>query len=203
MPPIYLIRMEEEALAAKGQESGSGMAAKQSGVVWWIRMGGGLFKRGPGARAILFCAILLIAAGGFTPPACPEGSRGAAGAERIAFKRQATAILKMDGKPVKFWEVYVAEKRGHLVLAQLGRRYLLLDTKEKEILEIEPGAIQSKPKGNDVAWTRSPQNEKHIESSEWSLRSVGPAVAIKVRLSAEGRVLEIQLPRMPDSGWIF
>lgn len=109
----------------------------------------------------------------------------------------------MDGKPVKFWEVYVAEKRGHLVLVQLGRRYLLLDTKEKEILEIEPGAIQQKPKGKDVAWTRSPQSEKTIESAEWSLRSVGPAIAIKVRLSAEGRVLEIQLPRMPDSGWIF
>jgi hypothetical protein len=156
-----------------------------------------LFKRGPEARAILFSAILLIAAGGSAPPASPEGSRGAAGAERIAFKRQATAILKMDGKPVKFWEVYVAEKRGHLVLVQLGRRYLLLDTKEKEVLEIEPGAIQQKPKG-DVAWTRSPQSEKNIESSEWSLRSVGPAVAIKVRLSAEGRVLEIQLPQRPN-----
>jgi hypothetical protein len=188
--------MTGEALAAMVRESGSGMAAKQSAVVSWEHMRGGLLKRGPGTRARLFCAILLIAAGGSSRPA-------SAGTERIAFKRQATAILKMDGKPVKFWEVYVAEKRGQLVLVQLGGRYLLLDTKEKVVLEIEPGAIQQKPKGNDVAWTRSPQSEKTIESAEWSLRSVGPAVAIKVRLSAEGRVLEIQLPRMPDSGWIF
>lgn len=167
-------------------------------------MGGGLTKRFQAARVLGFCAVLLIAAGGSSRPACPERSRGAvAGAESIAFKRQTTAILKMDGKPVKFWEVYVAEKRGHLVLVQLGRRYLLLDTKEKEVLEIEPGAIVQKPKGNDVAWARSPENEKKIESEEWSLRSVGPAIAIKVRLSAEGRLLEIQLPRMPDSGWIF
>ncbi|MBI3484933.1 MAG: hypothetical protein HY012_07265, partial [Acidobacteria bacterium] len=121
-------------------------------------------KRFQAARVLGFCAVLLIAAGGSSRPACPERSRGAvAGAESIAFKRQTTAILKMDGKPVKFWEVYVAEKRGHLVLVQLGRRYLLLDTKEKEVLEIEPGAIVQKPKGNDVAWARSPENEKKIE----------------------------------------
>jgi len=196
MASIYLIRLTEVALAALTQESGSGMAAEQSAVVWWGRMGGGVLKPGPGARVLLFCAILLIAAGGSSRPA-------AAGAESIAFKRQATAILKMDGKPVKFWEVYVAEKRGHLLLVQLGRRYLLLDTKEKQVLEIEPSAIQQKPKGDGVAWARLPQNEKKIDSEEWSLRSVGPAIAIKVRLSAEGRVLEIQLPRMPDSGWIF
>jgi len=196
MPPIYLIRLTKEPLAAMGQGSGPGMAAKQSAVVWWEYMGGGLPKRYSSVRALLCCAILLFAASGSTPPAAAE-------AENIAFKRQATAILKMDGKPVKFWEVYVAKKRGHLVLVQLGRRYLLLDTKEKDVLEIEPGAIQQKSKGSEVAWARSPQSEKKIESAEWSLRSVGPAVAIKVRLSTEGRVLEIQLPRMPDSGWIF
>lgn len=75
-------------------------------------------------------------------------------AEKIVFKRLTTAILKMDGKQVKFWEVYQAEKRGHLVLVQLGRRYLLLDTKEKEILEIAPSAIEHKTKGNAVVWTQ-------------------------------------------------
>jgi hypothetical protein len=149
-----------------------------------------LIRRSQGARALLCCAMLLIVA-------------GSALADSIAFKRQTTAILKMDGKPVKFWEVYVAEKRGHLVLVQLGRRYLLLDTKEKEVLEIEPGAIAQKPKGNGVAWARSLESEKKIESEEWSMRKIGPAIAIKVRLSAEGRLLEIQLPRMPDWGWIY
>jgi hypothetical protein len=196
MASIYLIRMMAEALAAVVQDSDSGLAARHCAVVWWEYMGEGLLKRDPLLRALLCCAILLFAAGGSPPCAAAE-------AEYIAFKRQATAILKMDGKPVKFWEVYVGKKRGHLVLVQLGRRYLLLDTKEKDVLEIEPGAIRQKSKGNEVAWTRSPQSEKKIESAEWSLRNVGPAVAIKVRLSTEGRMLEIQLPRMPDSGWIF
>jgi len=178
------------------QKRGSGMAAEHAAVVWWETIGGGLLKGDRWVRGLLCCAILLFAAGGSKLFAATE-------AESIAFKRQATAILKMDGKPVKFWEVYVAKKRGHLVLVQLGRRYLLLDTKEKDVMEIEAGAIRQKSKGNEVEWARSPQSEKNIESEEWSLRSVGPAVAIKVRLTAEGRVLEIQLPRVPDSGWIF
>ncbi len=128
---------------------------------------------------------------------------GSAAAERIAFKHQATAILKIDNKPVKFWDVYVCEKRSQLVLVQLGRRYLLLDTKEKEILELDPGAVEHKPKGNDLVWERSPESEKLLESEDWALRRIGPAVSIKVRLAAEGRVLEVQLPRVPDSGWIF
>ncbi|MCL4523615.1 MAG: hypothetical protein M1451_06855 [Acidobacteria bacterium] len=140
--------------------------------------------------------MLLIVASGSSHPAAAAG-------EQIAFKRQATAILKMDNKPVKFWEVYVAEKRGHLVLVQLGQRYLLLDTKEKEILELDPGAVEHKPKGNDVVWERSPKSEKLLESEDWALRKIGPAISIKVRLAAEGRVLEVQLPRTPDWGWVF
>ena len=123
--------------------------------------------------------------------------------ERIAFKRMPFAILKMDGKQVKLWEVYQAEKRGHLVLVQLGRRYVLLETKEKEILEINPSAIEQKSKGKDVVWVRSPETETRIESDEWSMRSVGPAIAIKVRLSTEGRLLELQLPRKLESGWFY
>lgn len=156
-------------------------------------------RRNHRARVLLFCAILGIAAS----LAAAEKIRRESAAEKIAFRRLTTAILKMDGKQVKFWDVYQAEKRGHLVLVQLGRRYLLLDTKEKEVLEIAPGAIEERPKGNDVVWARSPQSETKIESEEWSLRSIGPAIAVKVRLSAEGRVLELQLPRLLNSGWFY
>lgn len=147
-------------------------------------------KRIHGARWFGLCLLLL-------PAPC------IAATEKIAFKRLPVAILKMDGKQVKLWEVYQAEKHGHLVLVQLGRRYLLLETKEKEVLEIDPGAIEQKPKGNDVVWVRSPETETKVQSDEWSMRSVGPAIAIKVRLSAEGRLLELQLPRRLETGWFY
>lgn len=121
-----------------------------------------------------------------------------AAGEKIAFKRLTAAILKMDGKQVKLWEIYQAEKRGEWLLVQLGRRYLLLDAKEREIWEISPSAIEHKAKGNDAVLARSPESETRLESEAWSVRNVGPAVAIKVQLSAEGRLLEIQLPQRPD-----
>ena len=47
------------------------------------------------------------------------------------------------------------------------------------------------------------ETETKLESEVWSMRSVGPAIDIKVRLPAEGRVLELQLPRLLNSGWFY
>jgi hypothetical protein len=117
--------------------------------------------------------------------------------EKITFKRLTAAILKIDGKQVKVWDIYEAEKHGRTLLLQLGRRYLLLDIKEREILEIDPSAIAGKPKG-DLILTRTAEREKSIASDEWSVRNVGPALAIKVLFTAEGRLLELQVPLRPD-----
>lgn len=149
-----------------------------------------MFRRIHGARLILFFSLFASAV-------------GVVAADKIAFKRLPVAILKIDDKQVKLWEVYQAEKRGHLVLVQLGRRYLLLETKEKEVFEIDPSAIEQKPKGNELVWVRSSETETKLESEVWSMRSVGPAIAIKVRLSAEGRMLELQLPRLLNSSWFY
>jgi len=120
----------------------------------------------------------------------------AAGEETHVFKPLTQAILKMDGKQARYWDLFRGEKREHLLLVQLGRRYLLLDTKEREILELDPAALEHRDK--EVRWTRAEKYEKKVESADWSIRSVGPAIAIKVRLSAEGRVMELQLPQRPD-----
>ena len=163
-------------------------------VVWSRFMGKYSIFRNLRALLLMFC-FLHLAATGF---AAEEKGHKASAGEKIIFKRLPAAILKIDGKQVKFWEVYQADKRGHLLLVQLGRRYLLLDSKEREILEIDPSAIENKPKGNEVVWTRTPENESKLESDAWSVRNVGPALAIKVLLSAEGRLLELQLPLRPD-----
>ncbi len=165
---------------AKFGDGGPGRA-----VVCLESMGNSFTNRNRLALLVLFCSILLL-------------TNGMAAAEKITFKRLPAAILKMDGKQVKFWDIYQAEKRGNFLLVQLGRRYLLLDTKEKEVFDIDPSAIESKPKGNEVVLLRSAERESRIESDGWSIRSVGPAIAIKVLLTAEGRLLELQLPQRPD-----
>ena len=74
-------------------------------------------------------------------------------AEKIVWKPVVLSLLKVDGKPAKIWNVYVAQKKEHLVLVQLGRRNLVLDTELREVIEIAPAAIQRK--GKDLQWERA------------------------------------------------
>ena len=144
-------------------------------------------------------------------------------AEKIVWKPVALAVLKVDDRPAKIWEVYVAQKKEHLVLVQLGRRNLVLDTELREVVELPPAALQRK--GKDLQWDRAekPNTEnteaqraqredvekstgqeasaptgKVLETTGWWIRDAGRARIIRVRLKAEGRVLEVQLPLRPD-----
>lgn len=137
-------------------------------------------------------------------------------AEKIVWKPVALALLKVDGRQAKFWNVYVAHKKENLVLVQLGRRNLVLDTELREVVEIPPAVLERK--GKDLEWeraekpntenteTRSAQRkneEKVLETADWWIRDAGRARIIRVRLSEEGRVLEVQLPLRPDQRILY
>jgi hypothetical protein len=135
-----------------------------------------------------------------------------AAAEKLVWKPVVAAVLKVDEKPVKYWEVYQAEKRPHLILVQLGQRFLMLDAKAREVYEISPEQLARKKKqlegehpGSLVA--EPPQEEKGaarkppaqvLASEDWATRNAGRAWVVRMRLAAEGRVLEVQLPQVPD-----
>ena len=144
---------------------------------------------------------------------------GGRAAEKIVWKPVALAVLKVDERPAKIWEVYVAQKREHLVLVQLGRRNLVLDTELREVVEIPPAALQRK--GKDLLWERAEKHntegaeapfdsaqgrqrtqrkdeERALATADWWIRDAGRARIIRVRLKEEGRVLEVQLPLRPD-----
>src|SRR3970040_245790 len=106
-------------------------------------------------------------------------------AEKIVWKPVVLALLKVDGRPAKIWNVYVAQKKEHLVLVQLGRRNLVLDTELREVVEITPAAIQRK--GKDLQWERAEkpntentetqstqrQEEKTLATADWWIRDAG------------------------------
>jgi len=139
--------------------------------------------------------------------------------ERVTWKPVAAAVLKMDERPVKLWNVYRGEKKGHLILVQLGQRYLMLDTRAQEVWEIDAAAL--KRKGEELLWERreklgaeeqTPRGGRQAEKSApekapgpkalptegWTIRDAGRARIVRVKLTAEGRVLEVQLPIQPD-----
>ena len=82
------------------------------------------------------------------------------------------------------------------LLLQLGSRYLLIDTEDREVREFRPESFDRH--GKDLKAGRSEQTAKLLTTSEWLLREAGMVRIIHVRLVDEGRVIEIQLPSLPD-----
>lgn len=116
--------------------------------------------------------------------------------EKIAWKPLERATLRIDDRPVKVWNVYGAEKKEHLILVQLGQRFLLLDTRDRQIFELEPAKLERKDK--DLLWNEADRPAKPLPTGDWTVRDVGPARRIRAKLTAEGRALDVQVPIKPD-----
>lgn len=148
--------------------------------------------RSPGTAAGWMCALLLAA-----QPAA---------AERVVWKPVLGALLKLDAQPAKHWNVYVARKRERLVLVQLGGRFLLLDCGRREASEVDAAALARQ--GKELHYRRSAEDapkpseagsaETLLASEGWVVRNAGRARIVRVRLTREGRVLEVQLPLRSD-----
>ena len=129
----------------------------------------------------------LFAVSAFLPLAALAG-----GAQPIVWKPETTALLKLNGRPVKTWSVYRAEKKKDWILVQLGHRYLLLDTKQHTVRELDPATV--KADGKNVESPEPQGQERRIESTDWNLRDIGPAELVRVKLLDYGGVLDVQLP---------
>ena len=106
--------------------------------------------------------------------------------------------MKLDDKPPLTWNVYQPDKKkdANLVLVLLGRRYLMLDTKAKLVYEVSPAQLQAQ--GKDLESDNLALPARLIPSTDWTLRDVGPAESIRLTLGDYGRVLDVQLPHLPD-----
>ena len=160
---------------------------------------------------------------GMTVALLVAGVIATAAVEKIVWKPVTLALLKVDDRQAKFWNVYVAHKKENLVLVQLGRRNLVLDPELREVVEIPPAALHRK--GKDLEWDRAEKHptegteaqrtqrenaeknaeredgapsEKVLATADWRIRDAGRVRIIRVRLTDEGRVLEVQLPLRPD-----
>jgi hypothetical protein len=120
----------------------------------------------------------------------------AASQESIVWKPVREALLKIDQRPVKLWNVFRADKKTTIVLVQLGERHLVLDTEAKEIFEMNP--VQFTRKGSELRSAPPGEKDKELRSADWVVRSTGRTQLIRVKIVAEGRVLEVQLPEKPD-----
>jgi len=117
---------------------------------------------------------------------------------RIHWKQVPDAQLKLDGKTPLTWNVYQSNKKkeSNLVLVLLGHRYLALDTKARLVYSVLPSDLHAD--GKDFDSENLLQPSRTIPSTEWVEHDIGPAESIKLKLGDYGRVVEVQLPHMPD-----
>ncbi len=119
-------------------------------------------------------------------------------ADKTTWKPLDAALLKIDDKPVKLWSLYREEKDKHAkrLLLQLGSRFLLIDTESRQVEEFRPESFERH--GKDLRSNRARPPAKLLPTSDWILREAGMVRIIHARLDDEGRVVEIQLPSLPD-----
>lgn len=120
----------------------------------------------------------------------------ATAAEKVVWRPLEQAILKMDDRPARLWNVYRAEKKDHLLLVQLGRRFLMIDYRERQIYELEPEKLEHKDK--ELIWNAADKPSKPMATADWLVHDAGRVRRIRAKLSDEGRVLEVQVPIQPD-----
>jgi hypothetical protein len=129
----------------------------------------------------------------------PSGGRGApAPGKSITWKPIRDAIFKMDEKPVRGWNLFHAEKekKEHRLLLKLGSRYLMFNAELRQIVEYDPAGFT--PKGDSMEMARDAKPLKTVPTEDWILRDAGATSIIHAKLKEEGRVVEIQLPKLPD-----
>lgn len=138
--------------------------------------------------ALLIVALVLCGAAARRCAAATEGI--------IVWKQSQASLLKLNGRAVKTWNVYGAEKKNNLILVHLGRRYLALDTKAREVYEFHFESLTPKGEGFESGPLESAWRQ--IPTTGWYMRDVGPAELIRVKLMDYGCTLEVQTPHLYD-----
>ena len=121
---------------------------------------------------------------------------GVLAAEKVIWKPITDAVLRIDDRAPKQWSLYHAGKKFDPLLLQLGSRALVIYVRNQAVYEIPPAQLEHK--GVELLWRGTDKPEKPLATSDWSTRDIGSAWRVRVKLTQEGRLLDIQIPQMPD-----
>jgi hypothetical protein len=70
--------------------------------------------------------------------------------DRIVWKAIPNAILQVDSRAPKIWNVFQAGKKFDPLLVEIGNRYLVVYVHRTEVYEIKPEQLEHK--GDDLLW---------------------------------------------------
>jgi hypothetical protein len=151
-------------------------------------------KRSRGALGLCFLIPFLCMITGALLSAAPAFA--ADKDKPVTWKPITQALLRVNDQPVKNWNVYEENKKGDPLLLAIGDRYLLILVHERKIFEIAPAKIDHK--GGELLWDPATLPAEPLATTEWLIKDVGFAYRLGVRLVAENRVVDLQLPHPMD-----
>jgi len=145
-------------------------------------------------HTLLVRSLLMLLALSLATTASANGGESG----RYLWKSVPAAQIKIDDKIPLAWNIFQTgqKKEAHLVLVLLGRRYIALDIKARVAYTVLVPDVQ--PKGGDLETGNLFVQARILPTESWSLRDVGMAELIKLKLSDYGTTLQIQLPHPPD-----
>ncbi len=120
----------------------------------------------------------------------------AADKDKIVWKSVPNAILQVDSRAPKTWNVFQAGKKFDPLLLQIGPRFLVIYVRNMQVYEIKQEQLESK--GDDFLWREADKPAKPLATSDWSTKDVGSATRILLKLVGEGRLINVEIPKMPD-----
>jgi hypothetical protein len=106
------------------------------------------------------------------------------------------ALFRVNDAPVKEWGVYQTGKKRDLLLVQMDKRFLLVKIHEKQVFELDPAKIQHKT--DELLWAPDDHPAQPLETTEWDANDTEAVYLIRAKLSAENRLLDIELPHQLD-----
>ena len=148
----------------------------------------GMRRIGRGTPALWFSVTLL----------CVSGSTDLAKDKPLSWKPIDEALLRVNDAPPKEWEIYRTGKKNDPLILKLGSRFLLLESHDHRIFDIDPAKVDSKK--DEVLWSLSDRPAEPLASSDWVVDDIGAAFVIKVKIDKENATLDLQLPHPPEVG---
>ena len=119
-----------------------------------------------------------------------------AGEKALTWKTVDDALLRVDDRAVKDWNVYQTGKKNDPLLLQMGGRFLLIEVRDRRVFEIVPTKIEHK--GEDLLFDPKDRPAQALDTSDWVVRDVGLAYRFSAKLTAEMHVVDVQIPHPLD-----
>jgi hypothetical protein len=159
-------------------------------------------RTAPLARRELFClkagstalCALVFLFGGM----CGFAAATLAKAKPVSWKSIYDALLRVNDAAPKDWSVYRVGKKKDPLILRLGKRYLLIESHDRKIFELDASKVDRKP--GEIFWNPADRPDKPLATSDWVVDDIGAAFIITMKLDAENMAINLQLPHPPALG---